>query len=208
MRVVTTQEIRHLEERLGSLYQCPEEERILTAGRNSAHAILEWTAQRCPFLPEKSTFWILAGSGKNGADAWVAAETLARAGKTVCLADFSAEKRPPIPKCLGNEVTSGKLFPVWDMADPPLQAMMLDALETGDGICIDGLVGIGLHGPLRENLQPVVTSLQLRRIPIISLDIPSGLDADTGKGTLVVPADLTLTMGCVKQGMLLNRGLE
>ncbi|MDD5654210.1 MAG: NAD(P)H-hydrate epimerase, partial [Candidatus Omnitrophica bacterium] len=69
-------------------------------------------------------------------------------------------------------------------------------------LLIDGIFGIGLRGGLDRFYQELFSMLNAARIPILALDIPSGLDADTGKplGTAVQAAK-TVTFGMLKKGL-------
>jgi len=76
-----------------------------------------------------------------------------------------------------------------------------------DSILIDGLLGTGLQDSVREPLDGIIRRMNATGVPIFALDIPSGLDADTG---LIlghaVRAQCTLCMGTLKLGLYLNDG--
>lgn len=79
---------------------------------------------------------------------------------------------------------------------------------TGDvpeaDIALDALVGYSLQGALRGTVRDMVESLNETTGPVISLDVPSGLDADHGPaGDLVIRARSTLTLALPKRGLLL-----
>ncbi len=140
---------------------------------------------------------VFVGPGNNGGDAYIVAAQLARAGVRVRLVVAAAPRTE-------NARRAAAL--VWRDAGKQL--------STGDPtgreqLCVDGLLGTGHRGALRE---PIVTHLaQLadccaRGATMIALDVPSGLDATTGacaSGT--VRAHVTLTYGTIKRGLLLAR---
>jgi hypothetical protein len=71
------------------------------------------------------------------------------------------------------------------------------------GLVVDGLVGIGGRGPLRH----AHLAEQVREREVVAVDLPSGVDADTGEvAGAAVRADLTVTFGTLKPGLLLARG--
>jgi NAD(P)H-hydrate epimerase len=81
----------------------------------------------------------------------------------------------------------------------------INGLLSGASLVVDALAGIGTHGPLREPLASLAGQINSTRqgLHVLALDIPSGIDADTGE----VPgesvwADSTVTLGAVKQGLL------
>jgi NAD(P)H-hydrate epimerase len=120
---------------------------------------------------------VLAGHGNNGQDGAVAASYLAAAGMTV-----SIVRQPE---------------------DHPAQLLRTAAVG------IDALTGIGARGALREPLATLVRELNAvkrergDRLHVVAVDIPSGIDSDTGEVPgEAVWADRTVTLGAIKQGLL------
>lgn len=143
---------------------------------------------------------VFAGPGNNGGDAWVVARALHDAGMTVrCVepvpaktADSIAERGLAI-EAIGNEAL-----------------VTLDAaLAGGESIVVDGLLGTGATAEPRGAIAEcvgVVTALADRGTTVVALDAPTGLDATTGiAAPNSVRADLTLTFGSAKRGLLVNR---
>ncbi len=75
------------------------------------------------------------------------------------------------------------------------------------GLILDGLLGIGGHGGLREP-QATLAGLATRSAAVVvAVDLPSGVDADTGAVPgAAVQADVTVTFGTVKPGLLVDPG--
>ena len=70
-------------------------------------------------------------------------------------------------------------------------------------ILVDALLGTGTKGKIRDPYRQAILSLNAARRPIVAVDIPSGLDADTGKPLgLAVKARLTVTMAAAKTGLV------
>lgn len=84
------------------------------------------------------------------------------------------------------------------------------ALSTlGDGVVVEGLFGIGLNRPLGGEWIRVVELLNSSAAPVVSIDLPSGLDGDTGEVLgAAVRARETLTLGAPKSGLLKPQALE
>ncbi len=152
---------------------------------------------------------ILAGRGSNGGDALHAGALLARRGAAVtallAAADAGVVHQPGLAAllaadgrviCVGDESVDGEPHPA-----------SIDA-----SLIVDGLVGIGGRGALREpgaGLARHATAARSHGTPVVAVDMPSGVDADNGAvvdpdGTVV--ADLTVTFGCLKPGLLLAPG--
>jgi hydroxyethylthiazole kinase-like uncharacterized protein yjeF len=137
---------------------------------------------------------ILCGPGGNGGDGFVAARYLSAAGWPVRLA------------LLGRaEELSGAVrhhAGLWTGAVEPLSATVLD----GAGLIVDALFGAGLDRVLAGASKEVLLAAERRGIPIIAIDVPSGLMGDTG-GTLGAASTvLTVTFLRKKPGHLLLPG--
>lgn len=75
------------------------------------------------------------------------------------------------------------------------------------GVLIDALLGIGIHGPVREPFASLITGMSRLGKPIVAVDIPSGLDGDTGcvQG-VAVRATITVAFGLAKRGCTIQDG--
>lgn len=75
------------------------------------------------------------------------------------------------------------------------------------GLIIDALLGIGMRGPVREPLPSLITRINAAGTPILAVDVPSGLDADSGavRG-VAVKATCTVTLGLPKHGCFIGQG--
>lgn len=158
--------------------------------------------------PRVSAF---AGRGNNGGDAFVAARYLKEAGIEIevfvagRLADVHGAALTALRKLKLAGVTPQALETVDDWRD------LLATDWLGADILLDGLLGTGASGPVRG---PVAGAIQVinhfsNQAQVVSIDVPSGLNADTGvaEGDAVI-ADLTLTIGFPKLGLLRPDALE
>lgn len=74
-------------------------------------------------------------------------------------------------------------------------------------LIIDSLIGVGLHGELRDNIKTIVSNINKADTKVVSIDLPTGLDGDTG--TFLgecIEADFTIAINNLKYGHLLNDG--
>ena len=143
---------------------------------------------------------VFAGPGNNGGDAWVVARALAASGVSVSVVEPIAAKTP-------DAVAERKL--ALDVLGESAVDDVSNALETGQSLVIDGLLGTGATGEPRGQIATAIATIQLlaeRGAVVVGLDVPSGVDASTGAAPgPVVSADLTITFGSVKRGLLVNR---
>jgi ADP-dependent NAD(P)H-hydrate dehydratase / NAD(P)H-hydrate epimerase len=146
---------------------------------------------------------VLAGSGDNGGDALYAAARLARRGAAVTAIAAGSRVHPGGAAALreaGGRVTA-------DLADAP---GLIAQLITGADLIVDGLLGIGGRGGLREPFAGLARQAERARqagATVVAVDLPSGIDADTGavEGP-AVRADVTVTFGVLKPGLLIDPG--
>ncbi|MFF6773897.1 NAD(P)H-hydrate dehydratase [Streptomyces sp. NPDC012637] len=138
---------------------------------------------------------VLAGSGDNGGDALYAGARLARRGAgvtAVLLGSRAHEAGLAALKAAGGRV-----------ADDPY-----DALAAAD-LVLDGITGIGGRGGLRPDAVPVARAARGSDAVVVAVDLPSGVDADTGEVTgEALRADATITFGTYKPGLLVDPGRE
>ena len=142
---------------------------------------------------------ILTGSGNNGGDAlWVGAHLAARGADVKAITtstDVHAAGLTALLRAGGGRCS-------WTTA--PERAVQL--LSQAD-LMVDGLVGIGAKGPLRAPAADLVRAADGVGARVLAVDLPSGIDADTGAVPgVVLPADRTVTFGCAKPGLLVSPG--
>lgn len=159
------------------------------AGRGIAAAI----ARR---FPGPGAAIACIGSGNNGGDALVAIRHLAAAGWDTGV------------RCLHASSELGALprKKLRELGDCPVNATLPDFDPSRPLVLLDGLLGIGAQGPLREPLAELAGWINATRIShpayTVAMDIPSGVNGDSGEvyeGAVI--ADLTLTIGVPKPGL-------
>jgi len=149
---------------------------------------------------------VLAGRGDNGGDALYAGALLARRGAAVTAIAAGSTVHPGGAAALrqaGGRVSS------------PADVGSADAVPAahpiaGADLIVDGLLGIGGRGGLREPFSSLAAEAETARqagATVVAVDLPSGIDADTGavEGP-AVRADVTVTFGAIKPGLLIDPG--
>ena len=95
----------------------------------------------------------------------------------------------------------GRSVRIVNVTDPA--AAVAEVKCFSGALIVDGLLGIGLSRPLADDWLRLVAALNDSRVPILAVDVPSGLDADTGEPLGdAVRATVTVTFGVMKQGLL------
>lgn len=135
---------------------------------------------------------VLAGSGNNGGDALYAGALLARRGAAVDALLLDPDK-----------VHAGGLTALRGAGGRVVQRV------GASDLVLDGIVGIGGSPGLRPEAAAVVAEIERRRVPVVAVDVPSGIDVDGGPldGPHVL-ADVTVTFGAYKVGLLVGPGAQ
>ena len=136
---------------------------------------------------------IVCGTGNNGGDGWAVARLLHEHDRAVCVvahalpsADTDAYANAQRTTELGIDVRAGGPLPPADLL-------------------IDGLLGTGFTGTLHDAGRMRVEAINVHAAPVLALDLPSGLDADTGlPAPVAVYATHTVTFGGMKLGLSLD----
>ncbi|MFC5016022.1 NAD(P)H-hydrate dehydratase [Streptomyces lienomycini] len=149
---------------------------------------------------------LLVGSGDNGGDALYAGARLARRGAGVTAVLLAPERAhggglAALRRAGGRTVDC-------EPASAPASASALDGIARAD-LVLDGIVGIGGRGGLRGAAVPLADAAARSRAAVVAVDLPSGVDADTGEVRgAAVRADLTVTFGTHKPGLLVDPARE
>lgn len=141
---------------------------------------------------------LLVGSGDNGGDALYAGARLARRGAAVRAVLLTPER-----------THSGGLAALLRAGGRVVEAGGgTGAVERAD-LVVDGIVGIGGKGGLRPDAVPLAEAAERGRGVVVAVDLPSGVDADTGEVRgRALRADLTVTFGAYKPGLLIDPARE
>lgn len=141
----------------------------------------------------------MAGTGNNGGDALWALSMLGRRGvRTTVVGDPGRLH----PEGMAAARAAGSRVLGWD--DPATVPVLASA-----DLVLDGILGIGGRGGVREPAASVVGALNATSVPVLAVDIPSGVDSDTGEvGGVAVRADVTVCFGVLKVGLVAAPGRD
>lgn len=193
--VYTTNEIRTIEQLAFSMPNPPC--LMEKAGLAAAHI-----AKDNLLVDGRNSVLVLAGPGNNGGDALVAARYLHNWGfqVTTIFTGVAARLSPDAKRALEGWLAAGGYLHDEIPADVQWHAI------------IDGLFGIGLNlakHPFDEKYRQLIETINSMQLPVLALDIPSGLDADTGTAPdAVIKATITASFIGLKPGLLMHDGSE
>lgn len=172
----------------------------------AGHAFVQEVEKR---YPKKTKVLVVAGCGNNGGDAFVIARHLSSNGYEVKTWLIGSEERmTPDCKTMYRALIHSR-YEVHRLTEDDPESMGKEISQAD--LIIDGLLGTGIKGRLRDEVERVIKEINLRkhRTTVLSIDIPSGVNADTGVVlTEAVQADITVTFACPKWGHYLFPGAD
>lgn len=202
-RVVTREEIRELDRRAIEEYGVPGVVLMENAGRRVAGEALEMLEDAL-----EPRVAVLCGKGNNGGDGFVAARHLYNHGVKVdvylfnLMADVAFAHDPwthlKILVKMGLDIK--------EITTAPDARRILPEMEDAD-LIIDGLLGTGLEGEVKEPYRTAIEDINNSGVPVLSIDIPSGLDCNDGRVLgVAVRAARTVTFVLPKRGFTIAEG--
>jgi len=164
---------------------------------NAGASVARYMSEKFPDISSKKIL-VFAGLGNNGGDAFVVARHLAGFGSDVVLLLLGSPDKIKTDEARTN----------WSIIE---KMTSLDLLITSDvsgldlktDIVVDGILGTGISGKIREPYASAIDMINKIKAYKIAVDVPSGLDPDTGNiNDKCVKADVTITFHKMKLGML------
>ena len=196
MKVLTAVQMREVD-RLTIELGIPGIVLMENAGRNTADLITRWSRR----LPSPIRAAVICGKGNNGGDGFVIARHLSRSGFDVQV-DLVAEASSQTGDAAVN-------FHIIKQMGIPIHALLTaEDLEWASQrwrecpILVDALLGTGFEGQVREPYRSAIEKINAIHAPmVVAVDVPSGLDVDTGKpGGIAIQATNTVTFIAKKIG--------
>jgi NAD(P)H-hydrate epimerase len=197
MKVAIAREMRELDRRAMDEYHYPG----LLLMEHAALAVFQRIQER--FRPEKAA--IICGKGNNAGDGWALARLLKLSGVAVMV--FSPEVGVELPP---DAETNRRMARRLGLAEQPWSALLAaPELLASCNVLVDALLGTGFHGTVTGEMAAVIDTLNQVALPVVAVDLPSGVEADTGRVEgPAVRASLTVTFGLPKVGLLVYPGRE
>lgn len=169
----------------------------LTLMRRAAEAC--WVTCREAF-PEATRFTVMCGSGNNAGDGYLLAGLMAQRGMQVQV--FAVGDTAKLGSDAGETL---RFFQESGVTPEPFAA---GAVFAGE-VVVDALLGTGTRGEVRPEYLAPIAAVNDSGLPVVAVDLPSGLSADTGASLgATVKADVTVTFIGLKRGLFTADGAE
>lgn len=169
------------------------------AGRAVAHAVRDLARSPCEVL-------VCCGLGYNGGDGLCAAWYLARWGyqpQALLLGERARLRDEP---AVYARILEGLGLRLHELTQQDQLDRVRERISRAE-LLVDALLGIGWQGPVRPLAARLIELINESHKPAVAVDVPSGLDADTGRPhPVAVKATVTVTFGWPKQGLLIGEG--
>jgi len=201
---LTREQIRELDRRSIAEYNIPGILLMENAGAGAAEIICR--------LIRHGPVIIFCGKGNNGGDGFVVARHLHNRGipVSVCLIGSFSSVAPQTEAGINLAILKHTKIPICEIANSSDSFDIAQiSPQTPPELIVDAVFGTGLNSTVQEPFASIFEQLNAWHYPIVALDIPSGLDANTGEilGS-AINATLTITFGFPKIGFLRKQGPE
>lgn len=197
MRVVTAAQMRAYD-RWTIEHGTPGAVLMERAGAGVVRVLREHFGRRGPVV-------VCCGKGNNGGDGFVVARLLARAKVPVEVWLVGRPEEVRGDAALMLRKWKGRTETVTDASRLPALRQRL----AGAAVVVDALLGTGLDKPVEGLMAEVVDAITMALRPVLAVDVPSGLSADSGRPLgVAVQATVTATFGLAKLGQVLHPGVQ
>ena len=153
-----------------------------------------------------SSLGFVCGKGNNGGDGFAVARHFANYGFYVTVLYLSNDE-----ELIGDSLTNFNILKQLAASNSKIILKKYDSasslsLLSKCNVIFDAMLGSGTSGELREPINSIVSYLNDLKSFKVAIDIPTGLNADTGYGKVVFNSNLTITLGEFKKGLFFNKG--
>jgi len=156
--------------------------------------------------PSQQEVLVCCGMGYNGGDGLCAARHLLQWDYRLSVILVGSIKRLSEEPATYAKILTSLDVPIQELESHDDLSPVREQLTRAD-LIVDALLGIGLRGPMRPLYGRLITLMNEAHKRIVSVDVPSGLDADSGlPHGVAVHATVTVTFGLPKQGLLCAEG--
>ncbi len=186
-KIVSSEQVRKHEPKAAELSGCAMFDLMQRAGESAFQLLLKsW--------PTAKRILVLVGSGNNAGDGFILATLAKQHGLQVDVASLNPER------ILEGDAKQAQKN--WQQAGG--SCLAVSKLSFGEyHVLVDALLGTGLQGQVSPSLHELFEKINHARCPVLSLDLPSGMHADTGRAMPVcVQATATITFVAIKPGLI------
>jgi NAD(P)H-hydrate epimerase len=192
-KIVSSEQVKTKEPKAANIAGCSMFELMQRAGEAAFQTLRkEW--------PKAQNIIVVAGNGNNAGDGYVLAKLALNWGMAVIVVCQDPKRS------LQGDAKQAQLD--WQNMGGETQQFTEQNYAQFD-VIVDALLGTGVNGEVNSIFQPVIKEINKSSIPVLSIDLPSGMHANTGQALpICVGADVTVTFIAIKPGLVSGAGKE
>ncbi|MFA6981119.1 MAG: NAD(P)H-hydrate dehydratase [Ignavibacteriaceae bacterium] len=173
---------------------------------NAASSLFSIISEKGFLSKTPTSVGILCGKGNNGGDGFALARKIAFAGHKVTVLHLSDKKNLSPDAAINYELLLKSSSVYKNIKIKKIENMRdVNLLRSCDFI-VDAILGSGTQGELKSDLKKNVEAVNKFHAKKIAVDVPTGLNVDTGYGETIFKADLTISLGELKRGLFFGEG--
>ncbi len=192
---LSREQLRRIDRQAVERYGIPSLLLMENAGRGAAEMIRA-------VYGEFGAAFVVCGTGNNGGDGCVIARHLHNAGWSMRVLLAGEPQRMTADMRTNFNIASAMGLSICVASDAVSQQQAVAGIAEDD-VVVDALLGTGFTGEVRSPLAELISALNAARRPMVAVDVPSGMDCDTGlAGGVCIVAGLTVTFVAKKPGLV------
>ena len=186
-----------------SLYKCAQvqalDKAVIASQTTNGFELMQLAGKRAFELlqsrwPQTSMLTVFCGGGNNGGDGYIVAAMALRAGLQVQVYTLADVRK------LDNEASLA--YATAMKAGMEVKSYM-PTISQLNGVVVDALLGVGVSGLVRQDYAAAIRDINASALPVLAIDVPSGICGDTGKiQGAAIRATTTISFIGLKQGLL------
>lgn len=191
--IYQTAEIRELEKLAEERFGISSEVLMQRAGKAALECLVRhW--------PKARKIAVVCGTGNNGGDGYVVARLAVERGLTVTVWQIGELRK--------QKEAAQRAYEACKKAKVIIQVSQEELNITDVDVIVDAISGLGLHSEMRPETRIAINAIAAANVPVMSIDLPSGIDADNGKvWGAAVRATVTITFIGLKLGLMTGKGV-
>jgi len=173
---------------------------------NASLEVFKFASAKLKEMNKSGRIGFICGKGNNGGDGFAVARHFLNHGFKITVL-YLFDESEMTDDCKTNFTVLKKMIGIFtDSKMKRYQGLTDLALLNGCDMIIDSMLGSGIKGELKEPYNSIINKANKLKQLKLSIDIPTGLDADKGYSSLIFKSDLTVTLGELKPGLFFGDG--
>jgi NAD(P)H-hydrate epimerase len=202
MIFMTREQMRRYDEVAIEKYGVPGPVLMENAGRGATRVVIEAARDR------SGPITIVCGKGNNGGDGFVIARHLINMGRLASVLLLGRREELVGDARTNADILASMQGPITEL-DSGRDVKTLPGQLKGSAVVVDAIFGTGLEREVTGLYSKAIQAINEVQAPVVAVDLPSGLDADTGRPLgVAVRADATATFACLKRGLVIHPGVD